>query len=135
MDWQLARQYAEPIRRRVFIEEQSVPEEMEWDEMDETATHAVAINESGVAVGYARLITNQQVGRMAVLAEYRRQGIGSALLQALETLARQKHYDYLSLHAQVHALSFYEQQGYRGEGDVFDEAGIPHIRMIKTLTD
>ena len=135
MDWQHARPYAEPIRKLVFIEEQSVPEVMEWDEQDEAATHAVAFDTGGSAVGYARLLNSGQLGRMAVLPEYRRQGIGTALLQALETYAGLQHYDYLFLHAQVHALSFYEKQGYRTEGDVYDEAGIPHLNMYKSIAE
>jgi len=135
MSWDEAREHAEPIRRKVFIEEQSVPEELEWDDMDSTATHALAFDETGKAIGYARLSPSKQLGRMAVLQQHRRKGIGTALLQALEAVARKLRYDYLYLHAQIQALPFYEQLGYRSQGAAFDEAGIPHLMMTKPLTE
>jgi predicted GNAT family N-acyltransferase len=134
MDWNEAAPLAQPVRRQVFISEQCVPEDMEWDGLDDTAVHALAFNDSGQAVGYARLLPSMQIGRMAVVREYRGQGIGTALMLALEETARSLHYDHLLLHAQVHALSFYERQGYQCQGEPFDEAGIPHMMMSKLLT-
>ena len=135
MSWDEARIYAEPIRSKVFIEEQAVPKEMEWDDMDATASHALAFDEDGQAIGYARLLTTKQLGRMAVLPQFRGKGTGTALLQALETVAGNLRYDYLYLHAQIQALPFYEQLGYRSQGEPFDEAGIPHLLMMKPLTE
>lgn len=133
LSWDEAQTHAMPIRRKVFIQEQSVPEELEWDDMDSTATHALAFDEHGQAIGYARLLPGKQLGRMAVLKQYRGKGIGTALLQALEAVARKLRYDYLYLHAQIQALPFYEQLGYQSQGTAFDEAGIPHLMMTKTL--
>ncbi len=135
LDWADARKYAEPIRRKVFIQEQHVPEEMEWDEEDEQASHALAFMNDIQAVGYARLLNSKQLGRMAVLPEYRRQGIGSALLLELENEALRRRFDHIFLHAQVQALPFYEQLGYATEGEPFEEAGIPHLAMIKMLEE
>jgi len=133
LPWHAARQYAEPIRRTVFIQEQCVPESMEWDEMDEKAVHAIAFDNAGHTLGYARLLPTKQLGRMAVYAEHRRNGVGSALLEALEDEARNLRYDHIFLHAQIQALPFYEQHGYQSQTAPFNEAGIPHLLMIKTL--
>jgi predicted GNAT family N-acyltransferase len=133
LDWDTARQYAEPIRRAVFIEEQSVPEAMEWDNLDSGAVHALAFNEQNEAVGYARLLHTHQLGRMAVLPEYRHRGVGTRLMNTLEEVARERHFDHIFLHAQVQALTFYERQGYAPQGAPFEEAGIPHLLMIKLL--
>ena len=135
LPWDQARVYAEPIRRKVFIQEQAVPEALEWDDMDDTATHALAFNDTGEAIGYARLLATKQLGRMAVSSQYRRTGIGTALLQALEAVANKLGYDHLYLHAQIQALSFYEQLGYQSQGEPFDEAGILHLMMMKSLAE
>lgn len=133
LPWSTARQYAEPIRSTIFIQEQCVPESMEWDGLDDDAIHAIAFDSAGQALGYARLLTTKQLGRMAVYAEYRRKGIGSALLGALEDEARKLGYDHVFLHAQIQALPFYEQHGYQSQATPFDEAGIPHLMMTKIL--
>lgn len=133
LEWVDAKKYAEPIRREVFIQEQRVPEEMEWDELDDKATHALAFTDDMRAVGYARLLNDKQLGRMAVLPEFRHQGIGSALLLKLEDEAVKRRFDHIFLHAQVQALPFYEQLGYATQGEPFEEAGIPHLAMMKTL--
>ena len=106
---------------------------MEWDGLDDDAIHTIAFDSAGQALGYARLLTTRQLGRMAVYAEYRRKGIGSALLGALEDEARKLGYDHVFLHAQIQALPFYEQHGYQSQATPFDEAGIPHLMMTKIL--
>jgi len=133
LPWDTARTFAEPIRRTVFINEQRVPESMEWDGLDENAIHAVAFDSDGQTLGYARLLPSKQLGRMAVYAEHRRKGVGSALLSTLEDEALKLHYDHIFLHAQIQALPFYEQRGYKSQADPFDEAGIPHLMMTKIL--
>ena len=118
------------IRRAVFIDEQKVPEELEWDEYDPASTHfLVTINDNPVAV--ARLKPDGQIGRMAVLSEHRNQGIGRKLLQYVLQNAASQSLQQLYLHAQVDAVAFYEQQGFTAQGDVFYEAGIPHRAMSK----
>jgi predicted GNAT family N-acyltransferase len=134
-DWQDAKKYAEPIRQKVFIEEQQVPESMEWDEYDNEGVHALAFVDERHAVGYARLLNSKQLGRMAVMPGFRHRGIGSALLLRLEEAAKERRFDHIFLHAQIQALPFYERLGYVTRGEPFEEAGIPHLMMIKTLED
>ncbi len=135
LDWSTAQIFAKPIRYRVFVMEQAVPEEMEWDEYDQDAIHALAlINDE--TVGTARLILNHEkakIGRMAVLEEWRSQGIGFALLNALVQEARQQQIKLIELHAQVHAVGFYEKLGFKKNGPIFDEASINHVLMTLEL--
>jgi predicted GNAT family N-acyltransferase len=120
------------IRRSVFIEEQNVPEELEWDEYDDLSTHFIATHNRR-PVATARLKPDGQIGRMAVLREYRHQGIGRKLLQYILQLAASRQLEQLYLHAQVEALPFYEKQGFSAHGEVFYEADIPHRAMAKKL--
>ena len=115
------------IRRTVFIEEQQVPEALEWDDDDATAIHLLAIDPaSGEAVGTARILPNDKIGRMAVLRPWRERGIGRALLR--EAIARCGRKPFL--HAQAQAIDFYRAEGFVPSGDPFDEAGIPHRLMV-----
>lgn len=122
----------EVIRREVFIVEQQVPEEMEWDADDATSLHALALLD-GHPVGCGRLLPDGHIGRMAVRAPFRSTGVGRALLQALLAEARRRGMHEVVLHAQMHALRFYEAQGFVADGPVFDEAGIAHRRMSQVL--
>lgn len=122
------------IRRRVFIEEQGVPEALEWERRDADCDWFVA-KAGEEFVGIARLTPDDHVGRMAVLPAWRGRGIGSALLQAVLRRARDKGLAMVSLHAQTHALPFYARLGFRAVGDVFMEAGIPHRRMTLELDE
>lgn len=116
------------IRRHVFVEEQSVPLELEWDGQDEYALHVVAFsNDEALATG--RLLPNGHLGRMAVLREFRGRGIGSQVLQALLAIAMREKIAPIFLHAQLSARSFYIRHGFRACGEIFEEAGIAHIRM------
>lgn len=117
------------IRRRVFIDEQQVPESLEWDEFDAISLHVLAETASGVAVATGRLLPDGHIGRMAVLPEWRGRGVGLAVLQRLLTAARQRGDHSVRLNAQTHALGFYEKAGFVAEGPVFDDAGIPHRSM------
>lgn len=121
-----------PLRREVFIVEQGVPEALEWDEYDAVSVHALALIE-GEAVGCGRLLPDGHIGRMAVRKAFRRQGVGRALLDSLVTTAIGRGLSLLQLHAQTHALGFYAQAGFVAEGAEFDEAGIPHRRMVRRL--
>jgi predicted GNAT family N-acyltransferase len=119
------------IRRRVFQEEQGVPPELEFDSDDAIAVHVVAVA-GGDVIGTGRLVMHAdiaKVGRMAVVREWRGRGAGRAILAALVGEAAQRGVQRVVLHAQVHAIPFYERNGFRVVGDVFDEAGIPHRRM------
>lgn len=117
------------IRRRVFIEEQRVPESLEWDEFDAVSQHLLAETETGIAIATGRLLPDGHIGRMAVLPEWRRRGVGYAVLLVLIEAARARGDQSVRLHAQVHALGFYGKAGFVAEGPVFDDAGIPHRTM------
>jgi predicted GNAT family N-acyltransferase len=116
------------IRRRVFVEEQAVPEHLEWDGEDDTAQHWLALLD-GQPIATARLLCNGHIGRMAVLARGRRRGIGSAILNAIVAHAGQNALREVYLHAQTHALPFYERHGFIAEGPEFIDAGIAHRTM------
>jgi len=131
--WQDAKLDAYSIRKRVFIEEQGVPEEMELDEFDLNARHALAYANSE-CIGTARLVTLSRnigrIGRMAVLPRYRGQGFGRLLLETLLKVSQSQDIKQVELHAQVSVIPFYEQYGFIAQGNVYDEAGIPHRDMI-----
>jgi len=124
------------LRARVFVDEQGVPPEIESDEFDAAAFHAVAYK-SGAVVGTGRLIleTNgdARIGRMAVDASLRRDGVGSALLAFLENEARSQGVRQVILHAQNYVKSFYSKHGYIEHGGTFTEAGILHVEMKKHI--
>ena len=123
------------LRRRVFIEEQHVPEEIELDADDARAVHALAL-ESEQPVGCGRMLAHcdyVKIGRMAVLAERRGTGVGRRVLEFLVEHARQRGFRRAVLDAQVHAEGFYLKQGFTPVGEVFEEAGIIHRRMERLL--
>jgi predicted GNAT family N-acyltransferase len=129
--WEDARELVQPIRIKVFILEQNVPEDLEWDEYDETAWHAVAKSNHQV-IGTGRLIINQstaKIGRMAIDSEFRGKGIGLEILKALINKGKEKGVQEFILHAQTHAITFYAREGFEPYGPIFDEAGIPHVEM------
>ena len=133
MPWSEALPLARAVRERVFIEEQGVPRELEWDDWDAPSDHAVAFDGEGGAIGTARLLPDGHIGRMAVLARWRGRGVGSALLDALLDLAKAKGMRSVRLNAQTHAAGFYRRFGFAAAGTEFVEAGIPHIEMTLTL--
>ncbi|HUW29367.1 MAG TPA: GNAT family N-acetyltransferase [Sulfuriferula sp.] len=116
------------LRRAVFIEEQGVPEALEWDGLDAAATHFIAL-EDGNAIGCARLLADGHIGRMAVLPAWRGKGAGRALLNAVLHAARQQYLSWLYLNAQTHAAGFYARFGFQPVGAEFPDADIPHLRM------
>jgi predicted GNAT family N-acyltransferase len=121
------------VRRRVFIEEQQVPEELEWDGLDGEATHLLAEDANGAPIGTARLLADGHIGRMAVMQPWRGRGVGRSLLETLMNTARERGLEAVFLHAQVEAIPFYERSGFVAEGDVFMDAGIPHRTMHRAL--
>lgn len=120
------------VRRTVFIEEQAVPEAMEWETIDAECDWFVALD-GGDLVGIARLTPQGRIGRMAVLKNWRGKGIGSALLSLTIEQAKSRHLAQVELHAQSHAIGFYERFGFTADGAEFDEAGIPHRHMVLNL--
>ena len=121
------------IRFRVFVDEQSVPPEIELDEYDVVATHALALLD-GVAIATGRAIVEDgsaRIGRMAVDRQYRRSGVGGLVLRFLEDEAREQGAGEFVLHAQDYVRAFYAGHGYEEHGDTFMEAGILHVEMRK----
>ena len=131
-DWQRDNAALTHIRRRVFIDEQFVPEALEWDEHDAKASHFLAIFDNS-AVATARLKTDGQIGRMAVLKQYRSTGIGSQLLSFVLVTARQKGFKAVYLYAQIQVIDFYRKFGFVEQGEDFDDAGIMHREMRLSL--
>jgi predicted GNAT family N-acyltransferase len=121
------------VRRAVFIVEQSIPEELEWDEFDDVSLHTVAEDASGTAIGCGRLLPDGHIGRMAVVTAWRGSGVGSALLVELVELARSAGHSRVLLNAQTRVMPFYARHGFAAAGDEYMEAGIPHTTMARTL--
>ncbi|MFI7386904.1 GNAT family N-acetyltransferase [Streptomyces sp. NPDC049813] len=134
------------VRREVFVDEQGVPEELEYDAYDAGAVHVLAVRDDGLPLGAGRLLTGAAaaaknggtpdvgaLGRLAVLKVARGLGVGAALVRAVEDAARARGLAAVDLHAQTHALGFYERLGYVAYGPEFPDAGIPHLAMRKSL--
>ena len=128
LEWPKAQKEAQRIRFIVFVDEQKVPPELEMDEHDAPSIHALAFAD-GKAVGTGRLLLDGHIGRMAVLKEWRGRGVGQAMLRALIDAGRRRGDPDLVLNSQVHALAFYAAEGFKAEGPVYEEAGIPHQVM------
>jgi predicted GNAT family N-acyltransferase len=139
-DWALMHTAAQTVRTTVFIQEQGIAPEDEWDADDATASHAVLFDVHGQPLGNARLlqpsINIAKVGRMAVLKEARGRGYGARLLHALLLEACRRGHQEVRLSAQLTAEQFYALHGFTAVGEPFDEVGIPHVEMsllLKTL--
>jgi predicted GNAT family N-acyltransferase len=125
------------IRSEVFIVEQKIPAEMEWDTADPACVHAVAYNRLGMAVATGRLLEHvpgvAKIGRMAVRRQLRGSGVGRAVLEALMQAARERGEQEVILHAQISAEPFYRRAGFHQRGPEFEEAGIAHVEMVRGL--
>jgi predicted GNAT family N-acyltransferase len=134
------------VRKEVFVREQGVPEDLEYDAYDAVAVHVLAVRDDGVPLGAGRLLYGEaaaqkvggdpsvgSLGRLAVTREARGLGLGVALVRAIEEAARARGLTAVDLHAQTHALGFYERLGYAAYGQEYLEAGIPHRAMRRTL--
>lgn len=115
------------IRQQVFVIEQNIPEDLEFDGADANALHLLALDRKRDAVGTGRLEANGKIGRLAVVAAFRGQGLGSNLLVELVRIAGEAGLERVHLHAQLHALAFYERHGFVRRGETFDEGGIEHV--------
>jgi predicted GNAT family N-acyltransferase len=135
--WEEQRAAIQHVRRTVFIEEQRVPECEEWDEHDPVVPHVLAYAnppaEKRDAVGTGRLEPTGKIARVAVLPQYRGTGAGLAIMHRLLELAAERGFEEVYLNAQVYAREFYERLGFRAEGPEFDEVGIPHQRMRRSV--
>ncbi|MGR6969884.1 GNAT family N-acetyltransferase [Streptomyces cynarae] len=134
------------VRKEVFVGEQGVPEDIEYDAYDAGAVHVLAVREDGVPLGTGRLLHGEaaaaknggdasvgSLGRLAVTREARGLGVGAALVRAIEDAARARGLTAVDLHAQTQALGFYERLGYAAYGPEFPDAGIPHRSMRRSL--
>ncbi|GEC04051.1 acetyltransferase [Streptomyces spinoverrucosus] len=134
------------VRKEVFVAEQGVPEDVEYDAYDAGALHVLAVRDDGVPLGTGRLLYGAaaagktggdpsvgSLGRLAVTREARGLGVGGALVRAIEDAARARGLSAVDLHAQTHALGFYERLGYVAYGPEFPDAGIPHRAMRRSL--
>lgn len=117
------------VREIVFVQEQAVPADLEWDGEDEHCIHALAEGITGEAIGTGRLATDGKIGRMAVLAPWRGRGVGDCILVLLVGAAREAGMRRCYLHSQTHALGFYAKHGFVAHGPEFMEADIPHREM------
>jgi YbgC/YbaW family acyl-CoA thioester hydrolase len=136
--WAELQSLASPLRTEVFVKEQEIPPELEWDELDATALHAVVVNKLGQAVATGRLLQPQpqvaQIGRMAVSKPLRGGHLGQMVIESLIEVARKRGDKTVILHAQCSAEGFYRRLGFKAHGDIFDDAGIDHIEMTLQLT-
>ncbi|MBP2581501.1 putative GNAT family N-acyltransferase [Streptomyces sp. PvR006] len=134
------------VRREVFVGEQGVPPELEYDTYDTTAVHVLAVREDGLPLGTGRLLLGADavgktgadasvgsLGRLAVSKAARGLGVGAALVRGIEDVARERGLTAVDLHAQTHALGFYERLGYEAYGPEFPDADMPHRAMRRAL--
>jgi predicted GNAT family N-acyltransferase len=122
------------VRETVFIDEQRVPRELEFDDRDPLCLHVLAFDgDAPVATGRLDLGLGGKVGRVAVVATHRRGGVGAAVMERLHALARERNEARLWCHAQLTAVPFYERLGYLRSGPIFVEAGIDHVLMERAL--
>jgi len=133
--WQEDSHELRAIRETVFILEQHVPIELEWDGLDVDCLHVLAASSAGESIGTARLLPDGHIGRMAVLKEWRGRGVGSALLQLLLAETRKCQVRQAVLNAQTSAAGFYAKFGFQTVGEEFMDAGIPHVKMVLPLQE
>lgn len=142
--WSQLRAMAAPIRELVFVQEQAVPLEMEQDEFDATALHAVvqAADDRPIATGRIVFQPGEalpgvvgRIGRLAVLEQHRGRGVGTMLLSSLLDCGLKRGIDQFELHAQLEAAPLYQRHGFVPHGAVFDEAGIDHVLMVRVSAD
>lgn len=135
--WAALGAHARDIRTAVFVEEQKIPADMEWDTADESCVHAVAFNRFGRPLATGRLLEHvpgvAKIGRMAVVKSMRGSRVGRSVLDALMQAARGQGQHEVVLHAQMSAAPFYARAGFAERGPVFEEAGIPHVEMVRVL--
>lgn len=132
-DWEQLEKDAKYIREQVFIQEQGIAPEDEWDDFDAIAVHFMVYDKEQ-PIATARLLPQHSVGRVAVLMPYRKQGIGKILMQHIIDYARNQKLHYLKLSAQTYVTAFYEALGFQMQGEVYQDCGIPHIDMILALS-
>lgn len=131
-DWHKDNAELRRIRESVFIAEQAVPAELEWDAEDATATHFLAL-EGDYPIGTARLLKDGHIGRVAVLRDWRGMNVGGRIMAAVIEEALRQGLNKQFLTAQVHASQFYERLGFKVISDEYLDAGIPHVDMVRQI--
>jgi YbgC/YbaW family acyl-CoA thioester hydrolase len=135
--WNTLGTAAGQVRTEVFVHEQGIPKELEWDAEDNTAIHALVTNRLGQPLATGRLLQHSpgvgRIGRMAVKKALRGTRVGQAVLEALIAASAQRGDHEVMLHAQTSAKGFYLRCGFTPRGEVYEEAGIPHIEMVQLL--
>jgi len=131
--WKEDKDTLSKVRHIVFINEQGVPEELEWDEDDNTSIHILVTDKHQTPIGTGRMKPNGHIGRMAVIKKYRKSGIGTAILKELLKSAATQNLKHVYLHSQITAIPFYEKLGFKISSEEFMDAGIPHKTMQRTL--
>lgn len=131
-DWQSLQREAKYVREQVFIIEQQISADEEWDVLDEQSIHFVLF-EQDQPIATARLLPDHHIGRVAVLKSHRGQGLGAHLMQQVMQYAQAEQRPFLALSAQVYATAFYEQLGFQVKGEEYLDCGIPHIMMSMQL--
>lgn len=130
--WDDLKLNAQMVREQVFIKEQNIAAEDEWDDQDNISLHFIVFD-TDQAIATARLLENDSIGRVAVLSSHRGLGIGKLLMLKIIQVARNKGRSKLKLSAQEHAIAFYEGLGFQPEGEFYLDCGIPHIDMNLSL--
>jgi len=130
VSWHDAEPLLKSVREAVFIKEQGIPAELEWDGLDEGCRHALALSLQGQAIGCGRMLSTGHVGRIAVLPQWRKQKVGTAIMEALLDYARAHEYKQVDVDAQTYALPFYRGFGFAEQGKEFMDAGLPHNKMF-----
>lgn len=128
-----AKEMIREVRTEVFVKGQDIPEELEWDGEDDSCFHVLSKDGSGRPIGTARMKPQGKIGRMAVLSSFRGRGVGRSMLLELLSLAREIGLHQVVLDAQMTAIPFYEQNGFRVSGPEFMDAGLLHRRMTLSL--
>jgi predicted GNAT family N-acyltransferase len=129
VSWQSQASLLKMVRERVFIIEQHVPIALEWDGLDHSSQHLLAVNSIGEAIGCARLLEDGSIGRMAVLKDWRGKGVGTAILKSAIAINQQQNKCNIKLSAQMHAVYFYEKFGFVKCSSPYLEANIWHVDM------
>ncbi|MDO8207002.1 MAG: GNAT family N-acetyltransferase [Gallionella sp.] len=133
VSWHDGEPLLKSVREAVFIREQGIPAELEWDGLDEDCRHALVLSTHGEAIGCGRMQADGHIGRIAVLPKWRKQKVGTAIMEALLDYARAHDYPQVDVDAQTYAVPFYRSFEFNEEGEVFRDAGLPHVKMSLKL--
>jgi predicted GNAT family N-acyltransferase len=132
-DWSRDQLGIQAVRHAVFVEEQGIPESLEWDGRDGDCRHVLALAGDAAVVATGRLMSDGRIGRMAVLQAWRGCGVGRALLERLQQLALRAGLQQIYVHAQLEVAGFYSLAGFQVSGQPFVTADIAHVVMTKVL--